>query len=698
VGHALWKTVHRNEFGALIQRKADEWRSQGRLRACGDGALDVSKTVYECMNGLGAAEHGRASSNVFHYSLTVVPGTWQPHGPPGDAATAARDRAVDACSMDVEGGEGKADESGAVSEAVRNSLELLSLLHRHAEIVNGQEQGGRLWESAGLTRRLTCQLHDTLAFASMSLPPWCLALPRRYPFLFSLDARRKLLDCTGFGSSHAVYRLQESRVAAHRAKLGDSIRAAQQRLAVAREHQDIDGIARATDDVDEIERRVYSRRIGAICSDLARVSRDRILDNARRLLEYHRACRHLLEVQFSGEDGFGSGVTQNFYESVSGCLQKRTLNQETPLWITDGHDVEHAAEPDGQYAYLTNAEGLFPQPLGATPDDRKLRRVCEMYRFMGMLLGKAGRDKFTVPLPLHPHFFVVLKGEGTYSPSELMLTFGRSGASIPQSEDWTSMDLLRAYATLCMPLQEGELEGAARQAKIEELKTREFTSAYLNRTFQCSLAEYLETTAACFVDPLTGEPVCDGGEARELTVQGLPEYVVLVAERWFGSGIRRQMAAFREGLSCVFPFESLQILSAAELGVLLCGERVIEWDRASLEKNLKLVCNEQGAKYTKDCTGFQLFLDELCEMSNSDRSRFLDFVTACPRLPPGGLASLCIEIAPESRSQYPRSRTCSNLMWLPSYATKEELHDKLHTALANSKDGGFHEHNEEHRA
>lgn len=103
----------------------------------------------------------------------------------------------------------------------------------------------------------------------------------------------------------------------------------------------------------------------------------------------------------------------------------------------------------------------------------------------------------------------------------------------------------------------------------------------------------------------------------------------------------------------------------------------------------------QGQKFTKDCKPYQMFLDELCDMTNKDRAKFLDFVTACPRLPPGGLASLNIEIAPESgKSLYPRSRTCTNLMWLPQYSTKEELRDKLHTALANSKDGGFHEHNE----
>jgi len=103
----------------------------------------------------------------------------------------------------------------------------------------------------------------------------------------------------------------------------------------------------------------------------------------------------------------------------------------------------------------------------------------------------------------------------------------------------------------------------------------------------------------------------------------------------------------------------------------------------------------QGQKFTKDCKPYQIFLDELCDMTNKDRSKFLDFVTSCPRLPPGGLASLNIEIAPESsKSLYPRSRTCTNLMWLPQYTSREDLRERLHTALANSKDGGFHEHNE----
>jgi len=197
-----------------------------------------------------------------------------------------------------------------------------------------------------------------------------------------------------------------------------------------------------------------------------------------------------------------------------------------------------------------------------------------------------------------------------------------------------------------------------------------------------------------FVDPLTGTVLCHGGQDRAVTVENLAEYVDVVAAFWFDAGVRRQMDAFRAGINDVFPFSSLEIFSPAEMDVVLCGERSIEWDKASLQQHIKLVSNEQGARYNKKSQPFQMLLDELVAMPIADRARFLDFVTACPRLPPGGLASLGIEVAPETRSRYPRTRTCSKLMWLPAYATQVELREKLRAALANAKEGGFHEHQE----
>ena len=42
---------------------------------------------------------------------------------------------------------------------------------------------------------------------------------------------------------------------------------------------------------------------------------------------------------------------------------------------------------------------------------------------------------------------------------------------------------------------------------------------------------------------------------------------------------------------------------------------------------------------------FKMLVDELISMDNSSRSKFLDLVTANPRLPPGGLPQAGIKLA-----------------------------------------------------
>ena len=103
--------------------------------------------------------------------------------------------------------------------------------------------------SSRLTAKIVRQLQDSLVLCSNGLPQWCHALPRWCPSLFSVDAWRRLLGLTSFGTSHTVYRLQEAKVAAARARNADRMRQHQQRLARAREAQDMEGIARATDEV-----------------------------------------------------------------------------------------------------------------------------------------------------------------------------------------------------------------------------------------------------------------------------------------------------------------------------------------------------------------------------------------------------------------------------------------------------------------
>mmetsp|Transcript_18223 Transcript_18223/g.31630 ORF Transcript_18223/g.31630 Transcript_18223/m.31630 type:complete len:86 (+) Transcript_18223:3-260(+) len=79
-------------------------------------------------------------------------------------------------------------------------------------------------------------------------------------------------------------------------------------------------------------------------------------------------------------------------------------------------------------------------------------------------------------------------------------------------------------------------------------------------------------------------------------------------------------------------------------------------------------------------------------MNQAERSRFLDFVSSCPRLPPGGITKFHVDVFPDSSaptSAFPRSRACANQLYLPPYSSKDELHAKLHEAIHSS--AGHHE-------
>ena len=149
-----------------------------------------------------------------------------------------------------------------------------------------------------------------------------------------------------------------------------------------------------------------------------------------------------------------------------------------------------------------------------------------------------------------------------------------------------------------------------------------------------------------------------------------------------------QAAAFREGIDEVFPSASLAPFTLAELQTLLCGTMSIEWSEAELQRHL-----HPSGGYTKHSKIYQLLIDELQRMGNEARAKFLNFVTACPHLPPVGLSMLEIEVLPQhSGGAFPTAQTCGNKLYLPEYETAEELRHGLAEAFANTEAGGLHEH------
>ena len=87
---------------------------------------------------------------------------------------------------------------------------------------------------------------------------------------------------------------------------------------------------------------------------------------------------------------------------------------------------------------------------------------------------------------------------------------------------------------------------------------------------------------------------------------------------------------------------------------------------------------------------FVNLVEELVAMKNQDRIRFLEFVTAIPRLTPGTQIDVSGQHAPTPMN-LPTANTCSYQLNLPFYKTREELGQKLRDAISNGLSSGFHE-------
>lgn len=135
--------------------------------------------------------------------------------------------------------------------------------------------------------------------------------------------------------------------------------------------------------------------------------------------------------------------------------------------------------------------------------------------------------------------------------------------------------------------------------------------------------------------------------------------------------------------------DALSLLSASELKELICGEDAIEWEKQHLLDHL----HPQGTLNS----GHPVYLwliEILLDFAQKDRQRFLDFVTSCPRLPPGGINRLHIEICGladatgksaigKNQSKFPYSRACSSQLYLPTalYKSQADLRKYLHEAM-----------------
>ncbi|XP_010690374.2 E3 ubiquitin-protein ligase UPL3 [Beta vulgaris subsp. vulgaris] len=504
-----------------------------------------------------------------------------------------------------------------------------------------------------LTPKLARQIQDALALCSGSLPSWCYQLTKACPFLFPFETRRQFFYSTAFGLSRALYRLQQQQ-----------------------------GEGQGSN-----EREV---RVGRLQRQKVRVSRNRILDSAAKVMEMYSSQKAVLEVEYFGEVGTGLGPTLEFYTLLSHDLQKVDLgmwrtncsfDKSSAEFGTNDQSKDGKSEDASGLSNVANANlvhsplGLFPQPWPPSADALEgshFSKVIEHFRLLGRVMAKALQDGRLLDLPLSTAFFKLVLGQ------ELDL------------HDILSFDpevgkTLRELQALVCRKQYLESIGGDHPDVIAEL---------------CFRGTPVEDLCLDFTLPGYPDYVLRPGD-ENVDINNLEDYISLVVDATVKTGITRQMEAFRAGFNQVFDVTSLQIFSPDELDCLLCGRREL-WQPEMLVDHIKF---DHG--YTAKSPAIVNLLEIMGEFTPDQQRAFCQFVTGAPRLPPGGLAVLNPKLTivrkhsstatPASNGtgasetaddDLPSVMTCANYLKLPPYSTKEVMYKKLLYAI-NEGQGSF---------
>ena len=139
---------------------------------------------------------------------------------------------------------------------------------------------------------------------------------------------------------------------------------------------------------------------------------------------------------------------------------------------------------------------------------------------------------------------------------------------------------------------------------------------------------------------------------------------------------------FEKGFSSVIPFELTECFTSEELSILIGGE-IESINYEDLIDNVDLIDFNQDDEQIKNL--FEMIVD----MNHSEQRNFFRFVTASNNLPIGGLKELnprftIAKMDCSFDSAYPTVSTCTNLLKLPPFSSKESQERYLRLAIKNN--------------
>jgi E3 ubiquitin-protein ligase TRIP12 len=402
-------------------------------------------------------------------------------------------------------------------------LRLLSILHglnAHLDDIlsDNKEQIKRNAEplsqfvNTKLTAKLNRQLEEPLIVASNCLPSWSEDLARFYPFLFPFESRHLFVQSTSFGYSRSMKRWQDSQPAS------DSRR-----------------------DRGREERPF----LGRLQRQKVRISRSRILESAMKVMQLYGSSTSLLEVEYFEEVGTGLGPTLEFYSTVSREFSKKKLK----LWR------ENESTDDGDYAF--GRRGLFPAPMSAAEAGSiNGERRLELFKTLGKFVARSMMDSRIIDVSFNPTFFRIGDSDTAVVPSLGAIKSVDEGLA-------KSLSLLKQFADAKYLVDTDDSFTPAQKTKaLQDIVIQDCRVKDLGLDFTLPGYSTIELT--------------DNGADMSVTIDNVDMYLEKVLDFTLGSGVQRQVDAFRAGFSEVFPYSALKAFTPDEL-VMLFGRTDEDW-------------------------------------------------------------------------------------------------------------------------
>ncbi|KAI9925187.1 Ubiquitin fusion degradation protein 4 [Aspergillus wentii] len=401
--------------------------------------------------------------------------------------------------------------------------------------------------------------------------------------------------------------------------------------------------------------------LGRLQRQKVRISRTRILESAMKVMELYGSSPSILEVEYFEEVGTGLGPTLEFYSTVSKEFSKKKLK----IWR------ENDCMNDSEYAF--GKRGLFPSPMSEEQASQESgKKQLQLFKILGKFVARSMLDSRIIDVSFNPAFFRIADSSSFVAPS--------LGTVKAVDQDLAnSLLLLKRFANAKIAIDQNKALSAAQKAQalldveIDGVKVEDLSLDF-------TLPGYPSI-----------ELVNDGSNVS-VTIENVDLYVDRVVDMTLGSGVQRQVEAFRTGFSQVFPYSALRAFTPSEL-VMLFGRVEEDWSIETLMDSIKA---DHG--FNMDSRSVRNLLQTMSELSTQQRRDFLQFVTGSPKLPIGGFKSLIpifTVVCRPSEPPYtpddylPSVMTCVNYLKLPDYSSLDVLRERLSVAIKEGQ-GAFH--------